>query len=91
MKFSANFKCSIPNSYMHTHTCNRLKKHRKNKITVCTYGSSASLSVSLSAPLLSVGGLSLDGGGHDGDPRSGSAGPARPSLTRATPQRGSEI
>lgn len=56
----------------------------------CTYGSSVSLSVSLSAPPLSVGGLSLVGGGHDGDPLSGSGGPVRSSLTRATPQRGSE-
>lgn len=38
-----------------------------------------------------MGGLSLDGGGHDGDPLSGSAGPVRPSLTRATPHRGSEM
>lgn len=61
------------------------------KTKLYSYGSSASLSVSLSAPPLSVGGLSLDGGGHDGDPLSGSAGPARPSLTRATAQRGSEM
>lgn len=52
-------------------------------------GSSVSLSVSLSAPPLSAGGLSLVGGGHDGDPLSRSGGPVRPSLTRATPQRGS--
>lgn len=48
-----------------------------------------SLSVSLSAPPLSGGGLSLVGAGHDGDPRSGSDGPVRSSLTRATPKRGS--
>lgn len=49
-----------------------------------------SLSVSLSAPPLSVGGLSLVGGGHEGEPLSRSGGPDRPSLTRATAQRGSE-
>lgn len=54
-----------------------------------TYGSSVSLSVSLSAPPLSAGGLSLVGGGHDGDPRSASGGAVRPSLTSATPHRGS--
>lgn len=48
-----------------------------------------SLSVSLSAPPLSRGGLSLVGAGHDGDPRSGSEGPVRSSLTKATPKRGS--
>lgn len=49
-----------------------------------------SLSISLSTPPLSVGGLSFVGGGHDGDPLSRSGGPDRPSLTRATAQRGSE-
>lgn len=48
-----------------------------------------SLSISLSAPPLSAGGLSLAGGGQDGDPLSRSGGPVRPSLTRATAQRGS--
>lgn len=67
----------------------RLSLNQRHKKTHRTHGSSMSLSVSLSAPPLSVVGLSLVGGGHDGDPLSKSGGPGRLSPTRATPQRGS--
>ncbi len=52
------------------------------------YRSSASLSVSLSPPL-STGGCSAVGGGQDGEPLSGAGWSVGPSVTRATPQRGS--
>lgn len=55
-----------------------------------TYRSSASLSVSLSPPSLSIGGSSA-GGGQDGEPLSGAGWSVRPSVTRATPHRGSVI
>lgn len=53
------------------------------------YRSSASLSVSLSPPSLSTGGSSAEGGGQDGEPLSGAGWSTSPSVTRATPQRGS--